>query len=192
MDAVQQLTALSVLFARVLDLCRPDSVAVLGIAGGNGLEHLDRAAITRVVGVDINPEYLDEVRRRFGTRGEMELHCLDLSEDDLRVAPVALVHAALFFEHAGVGRALDNALALMSRGGRLSVVLQLPARDQGAVSSTPFPSMQRLAANFAYVDVAQFRDRLEQRGLRLLTEEYQPLSTGKTLWLGVFTSSTAE
>jgi len=186
MDAVQQLSALSALFARALDICRPESVAVLGIAGGNGLEHVGQAAIKRIVGVDINAGYLDEVRRRFGTQSPLELHCVDLSQDQLAVAPVALVHAALFFEHAGLGRALDNALSLVARGGRLSVVLQLPEGSQGAVTVTPYPSMQQLAAGFSFVDVSEFRGLLEQRGMRLLAQELRPLSTGKTLWFGVF------
>src|SRR6478672_1093699 len=116
-DNAQQLSVLSELFKRALDICVPDSVAVLGIAGGNGLEHVNDATVRRVVGVDINARYLDEVRRRFGTHPNLELHCVDLSEDELRVAPVALVHASLFFEHAGLGRALDNALSLVTRGG---------------------------------------------------------------------------
>src|SRR6266480_2551001 len=78
---VQQLHALSALFRRALDICAPDSVAVLGIAGGNGLEHLD-LAMTRIVGFDINATYLDEVRRRFGARPNLELHCVDLSRDE--------------------------------------------------------------------------------------------------------------
>ena len=41
MGAVKQLDALSALFARALEVCAPESVAVLGIAGGNGLESLD-------------------------------------------------------------------------------------------------------------------------------------------------------
>ncbi len=186
MEVATQLQTLSELFARALDICRPDSVAVLGVTGGNGLERIDRAAVNRIVGVDVNAHYLDEVRRRFGQQSHLELHCIDLSQEELRVAPVALVHAALFFEHAGVGRALDNALALVSRGGRFSVVLQLPDRDQPGVTLTPYPSMQRLTASFSFVDVSQFRGLLETQGFRLLQEELRPLSTGKTFWLGVF------
>ena len=186
MDAAKQLSALSELFARALEICRPDSVAVLGIAGGNGLERIDHTTVTRIAGFDINAHYLDEVRSRFDTQSHLELHCVDLSQDAVGVAPVALVHAALFFEHAGLGRALDNALALVSRGGQLSVVLQLPQRDQPGVSNTPYPSMQRLSANFSFVDIPQFRGLLETQGFRLLQEELRPLSTGKTFWLGVF------
>ena len=102
-DNAKQLSALSDLFKRALDICVPDSVAVLGIAGGYGLEHVNPAIIKRVVGFDINARYLDEVRRRFGTYPNLELHCVDLSEGELRVPLVALVHAALFFEHTGLG-----------------------------------------------------------------------------------------
>jgi hypothetical protein len=188
MDAVQQLSALSELFTRALEICLPDSVAILGVAGGNGLEQVNHAAIQRVVGVDINARYLDEVQRRFGAQPNLELHCVDLSRDELRVAPVALVHAALFFEHAGLGRALDNALSLMTRGGRFSVVLQLPENDQPGVSRTPYRSMETLAENFSLVDIPHFRGLLETQGLRLLHEEFRPLPTGKRLWLGVFAS----
>jgi hypothetical protein len=111
-DNAQQLSALSELFQRALDICVPDSVAVLSIAGGNGLEHVNDATVRRVVGVDINARYLDEVRRRFGTHPNLELHCVDLSENALRIPPAALVHEALFFEHTGLGGALDNALSL--------------------------------------------------------------------------------
>ena len=188
-DNVQQLSALSDLFKRALDVCLPDSVAILGIAGGNGLEHANPATIKRIVGVDINPGYLDEVRRRFGTHPSLELHCVDLSKDELRVAPVALVHGALFFEHAGVGRALDNALSMVSRGGTLSVVLQLPDREQQNVTPTSYPSMQTLAGSFAFVDVSHLRALVEHQGFRLLSEELRPLPTGKMLWLGIFSGT---
>ncbi len=189
-DNVQQLSALSGLFKRALDVCLPDSVAILGIAGGNGLEHANPATIKRIVGIDINPGYLDEVRRRFVSHPNLELHRVDLSQDEPRVAPVALVHAALFFEHAGLGRALSNALSLVARGGTLSVVLQLPERDQHNVTPTSYPSMQTLAESFSFVDVAHLRALLEDQGFRLLNDELRPLPTGKTLWLGIFSRTT--
>jgi hypothetical protein len=191
MDAAQQLSALSTLFARALETCQPASVAVLGIAGGNGLEQVQRTAagLTRIVGVDINAQYLDEVQRRFGPALPLELHCVDLARDELRVTPVALVHAGLFFEHAGIGRALDNALALVVPGGYLSVVLQLPAPNQPGVTATPFASIQTLASNFALIDVTEFRGTLESRQFRLLQEEQLPLPTGKSLWFGIFSLS---
>jgi threonine dehydrogenase-like Zn-dependent dehydrogenase len=187
-DNAQQLSVLSELFKRALDICVPESVAVLGIAGGNGLEHVNQATIRRVVGFDINARYLDEVRRRFGTYPNLELHCVDLSEGELRIPPAALVHAALFFEHTGLGGTLDNALSLVAPEGHLSVVLQLPDHQQQNVTPTAYASMQTLAESFSLVDVSHFRGVLEKREFRLVQEELRPLPTGKTLWLGVFGS----
>src|SRR5436305_9182848 len=79
---VRQLTVLAELFKCALDCCSPESVAVLGVAGGNGLEQIDCAATKRIVGVDINQGYLEEVQRRFGTLPGLELHCRDLAERD--------------------------------------------------------------------------------------------------------------
>ncbi len=45
---VQQLSVLAELFKRALDYCLPESVAVLGVAGGNGLEQVDYTATERV------------------------------------------------------------------------------------------------------------------------------------------------
>jgi hypothetical protein len=64
-DDVRQLEPLSDLFRCALDLCRPESVAVLGIAGGNGLERVDPTITKRIVGVDIHAGYLGVVQQRY-------------------------------------------------------------------------------------------------------------------------------
>ena len=74
---VEQLAALSELFAEALAYCQPESVAVIGIAGGNGLDRVDNTVTRRVVGIDINPAYLDAVRQRFEQMPGLELICAD-------------------------------------------------------------------------------------------------------------------
>jgi Zn-dependent alcohol dehydrogenase len=184
---VRQLAALAELFKCALDRCLPESVAVLGVAGGNGLEQIDSAATKRIVGVDINQRYLDEVQRRFGTLAGLELHCRDLAERDFSLAPVALVHAALIFEHAGLGLAFENALSLVAPGGGLSVVLQLSSEDEQGVASTSYTSMQKLKQDFVLIDIGEFQRLLEQKGFQLVEQEDRSLRAGKALWLGVFT-----
>jgi hypothetical protein len=105
---VQQLTVLAELFKCALERCIPMSVAVLGVAGGTGLEHIDCAVTKRIIGVDINQRFLDVVERRFGMLPGIELHCCDLAQRDFRLAPVVLVHAALIFEHIGLGAPLSE------------------------------------------------------------------------------------
>jgi trans-aconitate methyltransferase len=185
--AVNQLVPLADLFGEALARLRPRSVAVLGVAGGNGLEHVDGSFTTRVVAVDVNQAYLDATRARYPELRGLELHCADLAGDQpLDVDPVSLVHAALLFEHAGIERCLEHAVALVAPGGHLSVVLQLPSTGQHAVTPTAFASMATLADDFTFVDPHQLRRVLAQRGLRLSHQARLTLGTGKTFWSGYF------
>jgi hypothetical protein len=157
------------------------------VAGGNGLEHVDGALTTRVVAIDVNQAYLDATRKRFPDLRGLELHCADLEQDTpLGLEPVALVHAALVFEHAGTDRCLDHAVSLVDVGGHLSVVLQLPSNGHDAVTPSPFASMATLAGDFAFVDPHQLRRELSQRDLRLTHQSRFTLPTGKSFWSGYF------
>jgi len=189
--SVQQLPVLAALFRLALDRCKPESVAVLGVAGGNGLDEIDGSVTKRVVGVDINESYLAEVDRRFG-KGRLaglELRLCNLTEQQLDVPPVVLVHAALIFEHAGLGLALENALALVKPGGHFSVVLQLPTDQQDGVAPTGYDSIQVLKRDFSLINIENFERRLAQSGFRLIEERRQPAASGKVMWLGVFAKS---
>ena len=63
--AVGQRSVLSRLFGEALETVRPGVVLVLDCSTGNGLEHVNPAATSRVVVVDINPTYLRRLRDRF-------------------------------------------------------------------------------------------------------------------------------
>ena len=187
-EGVQQLDGLADLFARVLSLAAPESVMILGVAGGNGLDRIDRAVTRRIVGVDINPRYLEAVRHRHATLPGLELHCTDLACERPRITPAELVHAALIFEHAGTGPCLDNALSLVKPGGRFSVVLQLPSTSEAGVSPSRYLSIEAVKRDFRLIDPAEFRSSVEARGFRLQVETRVPLALGKAFWMGVFSS----
>ena len=189
-DNVRQLAALSDLFKRALDLCTPESVAVVGVAGGNGLERVDPAVTKKIVGLDINARYLAATRQRHGTLPGLELCCADLAGEPLSLTPVELVHAALVFEHTGLGRCLANTLSLVAPGGKLSIALQLPSAAEQGVTPTRYASMQTLRDSFALIDVSQFRRELEAEGFRLFHQEQRSLPAGKAFWHGIFASET--
>jgi SAM-dependent methyltransferase len=184
---VQQLGALSDLFREALTARRPASVAILGIAGGNGLRHVDRGTTKRVVGIDLNPRYLDAVRERFASLPGLQLVCSDLANGPIRVEPVDLVHAALVFEHAGLDRPLENALSLVAERGALSVVLQLPSRCETAVGKSPVESIQRLSSHFSLIDPVLLGKKVREGHFRLIGETRRSLAAGKAFWMGIFT-----
>lgn len=185
---VRQLGVLSDLFAEAIGRCRPLSLAVLGIAGGNGLDRIDSTITTRVVGLDLNPLYLDAVRTRYAHLSGLGLHCFDLSKDRVELKPVQLVHAALVFEHAGVDCCLQNALSMVVPGGNLSVVLQLPAKSGQNIGATRFSSMQNLRSHFTLVSPAWLQESLADRGFRLTHQTTRTLPAGKGFWAGIFSA----
>ena len=183
---VEQLDALAELFAHALRTCAPRSVAVLGVAGGNGLDAIDPAVARRIVGIDINPAYLAEAARRY-VQLPLELHRADVAADDLSaIEPVDLVHAALIFEHAGTEQCLVNAMRLLRPGGHLCVVLQLQSASTAHVSPSPFAAIQQLRDDFSLVDRLALVETLSARGYGLVAESTRPTGGGKALWLGIF------
>ena len=188
---VQQLGALSDLFAEATGCCRPFSIAVLGIAGGNGLDHIDSSITARVVGLDLNPLYLDAVRQRYSHLPGLELHCVDLSEQHVELEPVQLVHAALIFEHAGADCCLENAISMIVPGGNLSVVLQLPTESGQTVGASQFSSIQNLKHHFCVISSAWLCESLAGRGFRLIHQTTRALPAGKGFWAGIFSAPEA-
>jgi len=183
---VDQLAPLADLFAEALAFCRPRSVAIVGIAGGNGLRHIDPSATKRIVGIDINADYLAAVRRRFPTLQQLELHHLDVTRERPRLEPVDMVHAALLFEHTGLSPCLENCLSLVASGGHFVAVLQMPSAAQAAVAHTGFSSMQHLKEHFIFIDPASFCAGLEHEGFSLELEKHRRLPAGKAFWMGIF------
>ena len=184
--SVNQLAPLADLFAEALAFCQPRSVAIVGIAGGNGLQHLDPRITKRIVGIDINTDYLAAVRHRFPALEQLELHHLDMAKERPRLDSVDMVHAALLFEHTGLSPCLENCLSLTGPGGRFVAVLQLPSATQSAVANTGFPSIQHLKEHFALIDPASFSADLAHNGFSPALEKHRSLPGGKAFWMGIF------
>ncbi len=64
-DTVMQLQTLNKMMKEQLNSYSVKSVMILGVAGGNGLEHIKSEKYSVVYGVNVNPEYLREVRKRY-------------------------------------------------------------------------------------------------------------------------------
>jgi SAM-dependent methyltransferase len=122
---------------------KPQSVAVVGCAGGNGFEALIDPQFKRVVGIDVNACYLQVARSRYAGRiRSLELHCADI-EHLPELPPVNLLFAGLIFEYTDLSRAMRSCARLMSPGAHLIAVLQLPGAEL-KVSPSPFTSLSAL------------------------------------------------
>lgn len=65
LDSVRQLQVLNQVMKRQFEEHPVSSAMILGVAGGNGLEHIDIKKYKRIYCVDINPMYLKEASQRY-------------------------------------------------------------------------------------------------------------------------------
>jgi SAM-dependent methyltransferase len=182
---VGQLAFLSDVFGEILEEFRPVTLAVLGCATGNGFERIDPARVRRVVGVDVNPEYLEIARRRFAPRiPGLELIRADLSAADLEPGSCDLIHAALVLEYAAPEIVVPKAAAWLAPGGVFSVVLQLPA-DSGMVTETAFASLRSLEQTMRLVDPSELAELTRANGLVEIRARKVTLPSGKPFFVAV-------
>ena len=125
---VGQSQYLAGLFQELLRAHSPGQLAVVGCATGNGFEAISRDT-DRVVGIDINPDYLELLWQRYGSMlPGLELICADVAAADATLQALSgaleLVHCALVFECVDPAHVLTRIAAWLRTGGRLSVVAQ--------------------------------------------------------------------
>ena len=102
LESVYQLQAMNEIMREQFDAYDAETVMILGIAGGNGLEHINKDEFKSVYGVDINQNYLNECKRRYSALGDVfKLICADLSDDAILLPCVDLLIANLLIEYIG-------------------------------------------------------------------------------------------
>lgn len=102
LDSVMQLQAMNEMMKDQFDTYPISSVMILGIAGGNGLEHIQKDKFEKVYGVDINSSYLKEVTRRYSDLdGVLECICINLIDESDKLPKADMVIANLLIEYIG-------------------------------------------------------------------------------------------
>jgi hypothetical protein len=130
----------------------PTSIAVIGCAGGNGLERIAAGMLEHIVAVDVNPDYIERTRARHGQRLRgLELVCADVQSGSLMYGPVDLTYVALLFEYVDVASTLKTLKRNSRPGAVLTTVLQLPHSTIHAVSPSPYKSLGALASAMTLV-----------------------------------------
>ena len=158
----------------------PKSIAVIGCAGGSGLERLIGDVVERVVGIDINPSYVEAVRSRFGWRiPGLELHVADIQLALPKIAPVDLLFAGLILEYVDVPTTMSNFRMLCAPGGALVVILQAANSYTESVSPSPYKSIQLLAPAMRLLNQADVQEKAIAAGFLLASSRDVKLRSGK-------------
>ena len=101
-DSVRQLQTLNTMMKRQLNRYPVKTVMVLGVAGGNGLEHIDTQKVQKVYGVDINHKYLEKCAERYKRLdGIFEGICMDLTDKNNALPHADMMVADLLIEYIG-------------------------------------------------------------------------------------------
>ncbi len=162
---VAQAQLLADVFADSLDKYLPQSVAVLGCAGGNGFDRISANVTERVVGIDLNPDYIRQLRARFDHRvPNLELFVGDVQTDEFAFSSVKLVFAALVFEYVDPDAVLLKVRSMLRDDGVLLAVLQLPTATIPEVTPSPFPSLDTLSSVMRLVPPDRLRHLASARG----------------------------
>lgn len=138
-DGIEQLQALNrIMKSQWTAYAGAVSAAVLGVAGGNGLEYCG-TNLEIIYGIDVNAEYLQECGRRFfpslGSR--LQLIEADIGKLGTRLPEVDLLIADLVIEY--MGTEIFCAKAAESLAKYISCVIQAVAKND-FVSESPYQS----------------------------------------------------
>jgi len=188
---VAQAQSLSSLMALALTEYTPMSLAVIGCTTGNGFEHINTALTQRVVGIDINSDYLKILETRFDGRiPGLELIKADITDPDFWINPVSMVFAGLVFEYVDVLCALRSIARCLAAGGIFLAVLQEPSTESAPVTATRYKSLELLSPIMNLVSHIEFSNMCSNIGLKEIRTDTIPLKKGKSFFVGFYRKDT--
>jgi SAM-dependent methyltransferase len=187
LPGVAQAQLLAEILAGQLRSLQPDSLAVLGCAGGNCFERIDPDVTSRVVGVDLNGLYLPEARNRFGKSFRaLELVEGDIQNDTIAFDPVDLIYAALILEYVNVDATFSQLRRLLNPGGTLVTVIQLSNADIPAVTPSPYSSLQALESIMRFIAPEFLPEVAGRNGLTQTSSSTRQAPGGKRFQVQTF------
>ena len=175
---VGQLSTLNACMQDQLNTYVARTVTVLGIAGGNGLEHVDPKKISTLYGVDIIASYLKEAARR---HPELETIfvplCLDVTTQAQELARCDLLIANLVVEYLGYAAFLEAVQA--TRPTFVSVVIQLQEAETFVSESPMKSSFDCLETLLHPITAEGLGQEMDKNAYRLIHSQHIPLPNHK-------------
>ena len=180
LDSVKQLQTLNSMMKKQLDTSPARSVMILGIAGGNGLEHINTEKYIAVYGIDVNAEYLQEVEKRYAKLGGvLKCFCVDLTADISELPAADLVIANLLIEY--IGYEYFQRVVKQLKPKYVSCGIQINT-DKEFVSDSPYThSFDGLNSVHCQMETDKLINTMDDIGYKAVSEAEYPLPNGKKL-----------
>lgn len=180
LDSVQQLQTMNIIMKRQFEAYPVKTAMVLGIAGGNGLEHVSVEKYYVVYGVDINEEYLHAVSERY--KELSILHCLhlDLTKDSEKLPTAQLIIANLLVEYIGYDSFRKTVLQVKPE--YVSCVIQINTDEHCWISDSPYlHEFDDLDLIHHQMKEHELTTAMAETGYSKILQEAEPLPNGKAL-----------
>ncbi len=181
LDSVRQLQAMNTIMKMQFEAYPIETAMVLGVAGGNGLEHIRTDKYRIVYGVDVNEAYLHATSERYAELSDvLTLLHLDLVQDAERLPQAELLIANLLIEYIGY-EAFRKAV-LQSAPEYVSCVIQINMDENSWVSDSPYlHAFDGLDAIHHQVEEKALATTMEEIGYVMILRKSDPLPNGKRL-----------
>jgi hypothetical protein len=178
---VGQSVLLNSLTKKYLDEIKPEIAVFLGIAGGNGLEYININITKSVIGIDINPDYLNTAFKRYNhTIASLQLMNLDIVKNSESICKADFIWAALVLEFTGIDKALEFSTNNIRKDGHLVVSIQSNNNRQ-SISPTGIESIKKAGEIFSVVSPEMLLSKAAETGYRLIGKEENDLPNGKSI-----------
>ena len=180
LDSVLQLQTMNRMMKEQFHRDPAEKIMIFGIAGGNGLEHIDPEKIKKVYGVDINENYLNACRERYRElRDTFEGVLADITQEEYELPKADKAVANLFIEYVGYDSFIK---AVKKTGARyVSCIIQVNT-DDSFVSESPYlHEFDDLVLVHHQIDEKGLTEALAAEGFILKEKKEEELPNGKKL-----------
>ena len=179
LDSVMQLQTMNQMMKRQFGY-PVSSVMILGIAGGNGLQHIDANKFKKVYGIDINEEYLNAVRKRYSDISDI-LECiqLDLTTETDKLPKAELLIANLLIEYIGYD-CFQKAVERV-KPQYVSCIIQINTDDSWVSDSPYIHVFDDLDKVHHQIEESSLIRVMKEIGYKPIKQLERPLPNGKKL-----------
>ncbi len=180
LESVYQLQTMNKMMCEQFNDYPVSTVMILGVAGGNGLNHVESDKIKILYGVDINNDYLKTCKERYDYLGDSFIAIqTDLLSKDCVLPSSDLVIANLLVEYIGYDAFVSRIMQINPK--YVSVVIQIND-DDNFVSDSPYlKAFQRLDEVLHLMSENYMTQSMKSIGYNFIFNMEEKLPNGKKL-----------
>lgn len=181
LDSVHQLQTMNAMMKDQFESYPVETAMVLGVAGGNGLEHVRKEKYKTVYGVDINEDYLHATEERYpDLQGILKCLPIDLVNEAEKLPEADLLIANLLIEYIGY-EAFQKTVSKV-QPMYCSCVIQINTDTKQWVSDSPYlHAFDRLDEVHHQMEEDALEKAMKEIGYSLIHRSIETLPNGKAL-----------